>query len=194
MTSQFHNERGGGNESISENLPGPYDDLIPALAAVPRPRAVRMSRRGKSTSILVTAILLVSMTLFVAGLMAQSKVSRPNPGSPQLVKFALPIFFILVFVPFQLTTVTRQKILIAEGEIAAARVIERRLARHGPTIRYEFTTPLGEHFSHSTSDGTGQLSPGMRVPIFYDSKSPGKQLALCASFYEVVMPGEADNS
>jgi hypothetical protein len=177
-------------ESHGGNLPGPYDDLIPALAAVPRPRAVRMGRRGKSTSVLVAVILAVSMTLFVAGLTAQTKASGANAGSSQMVKFALPIVFILVFVPFQLLTITRQKGLIAEGEIATGRVIERRLARHGPTIRYEFTTPLGEHFSRSASDGTGQLSPGMSVPIFYDPQKPKKQLALCASFYEVVMPGE----
>jgi len=188
MTTAFQ-EGAAWEESPGGDLPGPYDDLIRSLAAVPRPRAVRMSRRGKSTSVLVAVILAVSMTLFVAGLTAQSRVSGANAGSPQLVKFALPIIFILVFVPFQLFTIARQKTLIAEGEVATARVIERRLARHGPTIRYEFTTPLGEHFSRRASDGTGQLSPGMSVPIFYNLQTPKKQLALCASFYEVAMPG-----
>jgi hypothetical protein len=188
MTKSFHDGQEWG-ESPGEVLPGPYDDLIPALAAAPRPRAVRMSRRGRSTSVLVTAMLVISMTLFVAGLTAQSRVSGASAGSSQLAKFALPILFIVVFVPFQLFTVTRQKTLIADGEIATARVIERRLARHGPTIRYEFTTPLGEHFSRSAPDGTGQLSPGMSVPIFYNPQAPKRQLALCGSFYEVVPPG-----
>jgi hypothetical protein len=188
MTDSSQNDAAWG-ESPRGNLSGPYDDLISALAVVPRPRDVRMSRRGKSTSVLVTVILVVSMTLFVAGLVAQTKATGANTGSPQLVKFALPIVFISVFVPFQLFIISRQKILIAEGEIATARVTERRLARHGPTIRYEFTTSLGEHFSRSASDGTGQLSPGMSVPIFFDPQAPKKQLALCASFYEVVMPG-----
>ena len=31
---------------------------------------------------------------------------------------------------------------------------------------------------------------GMNVPIFYDPQSPKKQLALCGSFYEVVLPDE----
>jgi hypothetical protein len=30
----------------------------------------------------------------------------------------------------------------------------------------------------------------MNVPIFYDPQNPKKQLALCASFYEVVLPGK----
>jgi len=30
----------------------------------------------------------------------------------------------------------------------------------------------------------------MSVPIFYDPQEPKKQVALCASFYEVVLRGE----
>jgi len=190
MTASFQDGT-AGHESSGGDVPGPYDEIAGAMAGLPRPRAVRMSRRGKSTSVLVAVILLVSMSLFVAGLTAQSRAAGANKGSPQFVKFALPIVFILVFVPFQLLGIARQKRLIAEGEISMGRVKERRIARHGPTIRYEFTTPLGEHFSRSASDGSGQLSTGMSVPIFYEPQRPKKQLALCASFYEVVLPGES---
>jgi hypothetical protein len=190
MKDSFQNGATWG-ESPGGDIPGPYDDLFPALAALPRPRPVRMSSRGKSTSALVAVVLTVSMTLFFAGLIAQTKAAGVNVGPAQYAKYALPIVFILGIVPFMLVTITRQKPLIAEGEIAMARVTERRLARHGRTIRYQFTTPLGEHFSRKASDGSGQLSAGMNVPIFYDPQNPGKQLALCASFYEVVMPGES---
>ncbi len=169
---------------------GPYDEMIRLLAELPRPRVVRMSRRGKSTSTLVTVILAVSMAMFMAGLTARSVAMGRNGGPPQFLPSALPIVLILVIVPLMLRTITQQKALLTEGEIATARVTQRRLARHGPTIRYEFTTPLGEHFSREASDGPGQLSRGMNVPIFYDPQSPKKQLALCASFYEVVLRGK----
>jgi hypothetical protein len=187
VTAPFQDEANWSG-APDENVAGPYDEMSSVLAELPRPRPVRMSRRGKSTAVLVTVILLVSMTMFFAGLAAQARVTGPNAGSPLLLKFALPIVFILVIVPLMLVTIARQKILLAEGEIATAHVTKRRLARHGPTIRYEFTTRLGEHFSRGASDGSGQLSVGMNVPIFYDAQNPKKQLALCASFYEVVLP------
>jgi hypothetical protein len=88
-----------------------------------------------------------------------------------------------------LRKITQQKDLLAEGEMATARVTKRWIARNGPNIRYEFMTPLGEHFSRGTADASRQLSVGMNVPIFYDQQRPKKQLALCASFYEVILPG-----
>jgi len=89
-----------------------------------------------------------------------------------------------------LNALARQKRLLAEGEMAAAHVTKRWNARNGPNIRYEFTTPLGEHFTRSAADASRQLSVGMNVPVFYDQQRPKKQLALCASFYEVVLPGK----
>jgi hypothetical protein len=176
--------------ALDAGVDGPYDRISRLLAELPRPRPVRMSRRGKSTVALVTVVLLVSMGIFVAGLSAKSAAASSNGRPPQTLAFALPIVFILVIVPVMLRQVLRQKPLLAEGEIGSARVTDQRLARHGPTIRYEFTTPLGERFSRSASDGSGELSVGMKVPIFYDPRSPKKQLALCASFYEVALPGE----
>ena len=84
--------------------------------------------------------------------------------------------------------VGKQKQLLADGEMSLARVTDRALARNGPNIRYEFTTPLGEHFSGSAQDATRKLSIGMNVPVFYDARNPKQQLALCASFYEIVLP------
>jgi hypothetical protein len=176
--------------STTGSVPGPFDEMSRRLAEVPRPRPIRMSRRGKSSAVLVFAILFASMGIFVAGLSAKTAAAAGKPGPPQFLMYALPIVFILVIGPVMLRTILRQKPLLAEGEIGTGRVTERRMARHGPTIRYEFTSPLGEHFSRSTADGSRQLSEGMNVPIFYDPQNPKKQLALCASFYEVVLPGE----
>ncbi len=189
MTARFH-DAADSMGAPGRDGPGPYDEMSGVLAGLPRPRPVRMSRRGKSTAVLVAVILIVSMTLFFVGLSAQSKATGGNAGLAQSLKFALPIVFIFVIVPLMLGQVTRQKPLLAQGEIALAKVTDRRWARHGATIRYEFTTQRGEHFSRTGPDGTGQLSAGMTVPVFYDPQRPKKQLALCASFYEVILPGE----
>jgi len=70
-----------------------------------------------------------------------------------------------------------------------ARVINRRVARGVPYIQYDFTTSRGEHFSRMVADGSKRLAVGMSVPIFYNAQQPKKQVALCASFYELVLPG-----
>jgi hypothetical protein len=142
------------------------------------------------TAGLVSVALLASLGIFAAGLAAQRAVGRRSAGPPESLTFALPIILVLVMAPLMLRALGRQKMLLAEGEMATAQVTKRWVARNGPTIRYDFTTPLGEHFSRSAADGAGQLSVGMIVPIFYDPQSPQRQLALCASFYEVVQPAE----
>jgi hypothetical protein len=172
---------------------GPYDEMIRILAEVPRPRHVRMSSRGKITAAVVSVALLASLGIFVAGMAAQPAVARRDAAPPQFLTFAVPIALVLVIAPLMLRAVTRQKFLLAEGEIATAQVTKRWLARNGPNIRYEFTTPLGERFSRGAADGSRQLVVGMNVPVFYDLQNPKKQLALCASFYEVVLPREHQN-
>jgi hypothetical protein len=189
VTAAFR-DAADSNEMYGGDITGPYDEMSRALAELPRPRAVRMSRRGKSTVALIVVVIAVSMGMFFAGLSARSAVMARNGSSPQYAPFVLPIIFLLVIAPLMVRTITRQKILLTDGEIATARVTDQRRARHGATIRYDFTTRLGDHFSRGASDGPGQLSVGMNVPIFYDPQNPSKQLALCGSFYEVVLPGK----
>ena len=185
---------GFGDRTNTNVMPGegtgPYDDLSRQLAEIPRPRPVRMSRRGKLTAGAVSIALLASLGIFAAGLAATSAMARQNARQPQFLTFALPIILVFVIVPLMLRTIGRQKSLLAEGEMAMARVTKRWSARNGPNINYEFTTPLGEQFSRSAADGSGRLSVGMDVPIFYDPQKPKKQLALSASFYEVILPGK----
>jgi hypothetical protein len=183
-------ESDSARDSLDGHIPGPYDEIGRAIAALPRPRRVRMSQRGKLTAVMIVAVLLASVGLFVSGLAAKSAAAQRSGERPQLLPFTLPILFIVIIVPVMVLNFTRQKPLLAEGEIATARVTKRRAARHGPRIQYQFTTPLGEHFSQGASDGPGQLQVGMTVPVFYDPQKPKKQLALCASLYEIVMPGE----
>jgi hypothetical protein len=187
--SPFHDNT-GSSDAPNGQAAGPYDETSRALAGLPRPRRVRMSLRGKTTLAVTAVILLASLGIFVAGLSGQSRVSPRNSGSPQILPFAIPIVFILLFVPLMFRSIIRQKPLLVDGEIAAARVTKRWASRHGPRIQYEFNTPLGEHFSSSAVDGSGQLAVGMNVPVFYDSQTPKRQIALCASLYEVVLPGE----
>jgi hypothetical protein len=189
VTAAFQGEAGSSG-APDEGASGPYDEMSSVLAELPRPRPVRMSRRGKMNAMIISIALLASLGIFAAGIAGQSAAAGRNAGSPNFLTSALPIVLILVIAPLMLRTLGQQKVLLAEGEMVMGQVTKRWIARNGPNIRYEFNTPLGEHFSRGAADGSRQLSVGMNVPIFYDPQKPKKQLALCASFYEVVLPGK----
>lgn len=179
------------DRATTGGVAGPYDEMSRVLATLPRPRPVRMSRRGKIIATVVLAALLASLGIYAtAGVFAQRAEGGQGEGASQFPVYALTVAFIVVFGIVMLNVVGRQKRLLAEGEMATAHVTKHWMARNGPNIFYEFTTPLGEHFSRGAADGSRQLSVGMNVPVFYDPQKPKRQLALCASFYEVILPGK----
>jgi hypothetical protein len=173
-----------------QHVAGPFDEIAGALASMPPPREVRLSRRGKTT----VTVLVIALLAALAGYLATLAVARRALGdqSPQASQFpldAVAIGTIAVISIILLTVVVRQKQLMAEGEVAIARVTRRWQTHRGPAIRYEFTTPRGEQRLGGAGDGSRQLAVGMSVPVFYDAQKPKRQLALCASFFEVNVPG-----
>jgi hypothetical protein len=187
-TDSQDGETWGG--SAGQHVAGPFDEIAGALASMPPPRNVRLSRRGKTT----VTVLMVALLAALAGYLATLAVARRALGdqSPQTSQFpldALAIGMIAVISIVLLTVVARQKQLVAEGEVAVARVTRRWQTHRGPAIRYEFTTLRGEQLLGGAGDGSRQLDVGMDVPVFYDAQKPKRQLALCASFFEVSVPG-----
>jgi len=159
-----------------------------ALAELPRPRPVRMSRQGKMSTAMISVSLLVFACVLVAMVMLKP-ASGTGTTPPRIVAFALPVVLIAVIAFVLRRSLAQQRWLLAEGDLAMARVTKQWTARNGSGIRYEFTMPDGELFSSVSADNSRQLEVGMSVPVFYDPEEPKKQVALSAAFYEVVMPG-----
>jgi hypothetical protein len=136
------------NRAPGGDVAGPYDDLSRVLAGLPRPRVVRMSRRGEIMALVVSIALVASLVIYAAsGLAIRRTAGEQNSASSQFPVYALWIAFIVAFAWVMLNVVGKQKQLLADGELAMALVTKRWMARNGPNIRYEFTTPLGEPFS-----------------------------------------------
>jgi hypothetical protein len=161
------------------------------LAELPRPRPVRMSRQGK----LNVTIVVITLLLLAGGLIAMS-VMQPQSGRknhappPRALVYVLPLGLVSVIALVMQLSVARQRQLLVEGEIAMARVTKQWITRNGYGINYEFTTPAGGAFSRMSTDTARRLLVGMDVPVFYDPQRPKRQVALCASFYEVILPGQ----
>ena len=161
------------------------------LAELPRPRPVRMSRQGKMNVAIISIALLV-----FAGVLAAMSVMQPATARKNLTLPPRPLVYVLSFglvalIAFVMQrSLDRQRQLLAEGELAMARVTKQWIARNGNGIRYEFTTPAGEAFSRMTIDSARQLLVGMSALIFYNPQQPKRQVALCASFYEIMSSGK----
>ena len=96
-----------------------------------------------------TAIISISMLFFAAALVAMV-VIKPSSGAgntpPRLVVFALPVTLVAMIMFVMRRSLVGQRWLLAQGEIAMARVTKQWVARNGHGIRYEFTAPDGRNF------------------------------------------------
>jgi hypothetical protein len=177
----------GGTSSIASPSDAVAEQYT-TLAELPRPRPVRMSRQGR-TNVTVISVALVIFAVALVAMVVMQPASGSNFTPPRPVVYLLPLGLVAVIAFVMRRSLAQQRWLLAEGKLAMARVTKQWAARNGHGIRYEFTTPAGETFSRMTTDGARQLLVGMSVPIFYDPEEPKKQVALCAAFYEVVLPG-----
>jgi hypothetical protein len=94
----------------------------------------------------------------------------------------LPLIFLLI--AFWISI--RHKRLVTQGELSIGTVTNVRLRRRGPEVTYEFVDRSGRLITASSPDNTRSFSPGMAIPIFYNTESPETdQVALCGSVYEI---------
>jgi hypothetical protein len=158
---------------------GPYDDVIGAIADIPRPRPLRMNFKGHFMGLLAAGL------LGIVGYVAHDQ--------PHLFGFAewdgaglvLAIFLMLLVGLLWLWPCLRHRRLVAEGDIAIGQVTE---GYHDGSMRYTFATPSGERFSKLGQTFRGaDFSPGMKVPVFYNPQKPKGSVALPISFYELAM-------
>ncbi len=175
----------------SETPPIEVSEQYRVLRSLPRPRPVRISRRGKTSTTLVTAIGIVFALVLLSNLylawIKSGRAFRFDRHTGILAGAALLILLILMTIPKGLA---REKKLLANGEVTLARVVGQWQSRNGFSIRYEFRDPADKTVRNLASDYTRSLYEGMTVAVFYDAQKPSRQVAQCASLYEIVMPGK----
>ena len=167
------------------------------LAAVARPRTVRLSRRGKSW-IMVLAGVAVAVE---AGLLIYLSSRWMQLHSLVAVVNTHGIaFFAALLVPLLPVVLSpgwaKQKRLVRDGAVAIATVtwtsnspseVNRR--DDVRMVLYQFRTDSGAQITGSSVDPTFQLREGSPLLLYYDPADPGEQAAQCASYYVAVAPG-----
>jgi len=171
--------------SVSKEKSEQYDFMI----SLPPPRPVRLGARGK---IMVTVVLLVVFVLDgfliwnLYGLWYGAHSFADFHG-PQIFLACLAV--LIACVPFLVRSgIVRDQRLMENGAVAMARVTGQRTVKNNSIITYEFEDANGKTIAESGPDSTRSLYEGMTVPVFYDPQNSKRQVAACASFFEIVNP------
>ena len=173
------------NTSVNAEKSEQYDFMV----SLPPLRPVRLGARGK---IMLTVVLLVVFVLdafLIWSLYGLWYVTRSFADfhGPQIFLACLTV--LIACVPFFVRRgMVRHKNLMENGAVAMARVTGQRTLKSNSVIAYEFEDADGKTISESGPDLTRSLYEGMTVPVFYDVQNPKRQVAACASFFEIVNP------
>src|SRR5579864_7114676 len=192
MAPSSHGDTGAfaktASASVSQEKSQQYDFMI----SLPTPRPVRLGPRGK---IMLTMVLLVVFFLdafliwSLYGLWHGTRSFADFHG-PQIFLACLTV--LIACVPlFVRRGMVRHKNLMENGAVAMARVTGQRTLKSNSIITYEFEDADGKTITESGPDLTRSLYEGMTVPVFYDPQNPKRQVAACASFFEIVNPSNA---
>lgn len=182
--------------TLAEAGPGaPPPEPYAFLLALPPPRPVRLSRRGRRMVNLLLAFVFGTEAFLgwtLHGLWYRDQLTA-HSATPEIV---LMLFMVLILaLPFFLRRgMVRDLRLMESGAVVIARVTRQRSLRNASTIQYEFEDAAGRTVSASANDLTRSFFPGMSVPVFYAAPNAKNSLAACASLLEVARPDEPSRS
>ncbi len=164
------------------------DAQYKALLSVPRPRQIRMVRRGR-LSIILVAIVIGFLAAFLSAAMMV-----PSSRRGSFVTFGTKtwviagVLLLILVVPYAMWRAqVRERDLLQIGEIALGRVTRQWYSEGNSSITYEFTDFRGATHRGLANDYTKKLFAGMGVTIFYDSNKPKRQMAYCSTMHEIVL-------
>jgi hypothetical protein len=171
---------------------GTMDSRYQAILTQARPRKVRLSKRGRSSLLLFGAVVLVAeIWIFVALYLRWSRLHGVtelwrNNGLAFYAAVALPVL-LLSYAP----VLRRQKLLLSDGQVTVAMITSRfRINNRGPFyVKYKFQDDRGGLIERDSVDSTNLLREGSSMLVYYDSDDVESQVAQCAAFYEIVVPG-----
>ena len=147
---------------------------FPELAALPRPRKLKMTWKGRCY--VVFALVLLSL-FTVYGLPALWSES-PHRRTWSLVAPVVVIYgYSLAFFRNRL----RERRLLANGELASGYVTAQSNGRYTQSIQYCFKLPGGRLAFGRCNDASRSLYEGMTVPVFYDADNPTRSIPLDCS-------------
>lgn len=160
------------------------------LISLPPPRPVQLSRRGKRLLTLLLAFALGMEGFLVWSLYGiwQRAGIVPRSRGPEILMICF-MFLVACLPLFVRRGIVRDKSLMENGAVAMGRITEQKSVKNASLITYEFRDSASRSISGSGNDLTRSFFPEMSVPVFYDPENSKRNVAACASFFEVAAPG-----
>jgi hypothetical protein len=168
------------------------------ILSLPKPRSVRMSRIGRTTVLVFSAVCLAFLLVAILGILPRllSGGLRTGKDTSDLlfVAFAF-IFSALASLGLWRDFRTRQ--LFINGEVTLGRVTSQSWTggKHRRSdISYEYQDRSGKLYVGSGADKDRTLFESMPLAVFYDPDNPNEQVASCSGLWEVVPPAIGSHS
>ena len=181
--------RPGAPPQAAQERRAPAADFKPLLE-IPRPRQVRVSRRGRSNLVIAMTGVAAFDLIFIAHLWREYTAAGSLAALPRADWMWMALAVAIALIPYATwKNVKRQRALLETGEVAVATVLRQFSNRPTFTIQYEFLDAQGQKLTGLATDTTRSLYEGMSVPVFYDAQDPGRRVAQCESFCEVALRG-----
>ncbi|MGO9640325.1 MAG: hypothetical protein ACLP1Y_03335 [Candidatus Acidiferrales bacterium] len=166
------------------------DRNLQVLFSLPPPRTVRMRKRSK-IGFGIVFVLFGALAIFFLVLTLNFGQGGSNPVTPSFVATMFVLVAFAILIPILIVGSTfKQKRLMVGGQLVLARITRQWSMRNTNGIAYVFTDASGNLIQCRGNDPTRACFEGMTVPVYYDPANPRKQIAACASAYEVVLPGQ----
>lgn len=177
--------------AVRNALPVALSSKYESVLKTSPPRDLRITPRGKFNLSLTLFVLLIfagiiSVQLYKAWAATHSFADF-HIREWGMAGFALLLLLMLVS---QWRTLDRERELLGNGEVVAAKITEKFGNRNASAIKYEFEDFAGQKHVSTGTDYTQKLAEGMLVPVFYDRDNPNRQVPACGTFHEVVLPDQ----
>lgn len=161
------------------------------LSSLPPPRPVRLNRRGKRLLSLLLAFALGMEAFLLWSFYGVWQRSATVPNTRGLEILLICFMILVAALPFFVRRgIMRDKKLMENGAFAKGRITTQKNVKNASLITYEFPDANGRMIAGSGNDLSRSFYPQMAVPIFYEAENPKRNLAACASFFEIAPPGE----
>jgi hypothetical protein len=157
---------------------------FPELAAVPRPRKLKMTWKGRFY--VVFALIVVSL-FTVYGLPALwNAFNNPHPAQGRNWSLIAPLAVIYGYSFVFFRNRFRERQLLANGELASGYVTAQNNGRYTQSIQYCFKLSGGRLAFGRCNDASRSLYEGMTVPVFYDPDNSARSIPLDCSLTKIV--------
>jgi hypothetical protein len=152
------------------------------LAALPRPRKLRMTWKGRIYVVLMLALVILFTIYALQNYWTELNHHALEQRSWLLI-WAILVVYGSAFVFFR--DRLRERRLLANGELVSGFVTEQSNERYAVSIKYRFKLPAGNFVFCRCNDASRSLYEGMTVPVFYDPENPTRSIPLDCSLTRI---------